>query len=123
MFYSEAGQFSTRYAADRRLFRLRQGVLGAAGLQGGVGGNGRMFVRAAQRAGFARLQRLAVRLQAVDALLLRQHLAAAGHQLGLADRQTLGGITCTQTRLFIAQDLPGQVEIIGSRNGLGMGIH
>lgn len=44
----------------QRLFRLRQGVLGAAGLQGGVGGNGRMFVRAAQRAGFARLQRLAV---------------------------------------------------------------
>ena len=67
----------------QRLFRLRQGVLGAAGLQGGVGGNGRMVVRAAQRAGFARLQRLAVRLQAVDAQLLCQYLALAGHQFGL----------------------------------------
>jgi branched-chain amino acid transport system permease protein len=28
MLYSEAGQFSTRYAADRRLFRLRQDRLG-----------------------------------------------------------------------------------------------
>ena len=51
-------------------FCLLQGLLCGGDIQRRIARNGRVFLRAAQRAGFAGLQRMAVLLQTLDALLL-----------------------------------------------------
>ena len=70
------------FALALQLFQLH-----LRGLHGGFGGryierrvsrNGRVFVRSAQRAGFTRLQGVALFFQALDALLLREQLALVG---------------------------------------------
>lgn len=63
---------------ERRLF-LFQGRFGGRNVKRLIGADGRMVGRTAERAGFIRLQLLAMGLQALDALFLLQEFLLVGH--------------------------------------------
>ena len=63
---------------ERRLFFLEGGFRGG-NVERGVGGDGRVFVRAAQRAGVAGLQLLAMVFQTLDAAFLVEQLLLVGN--------------------------------------------
>ena len=84
------GGFALFLALFQRRLGSVQRVLRGRHVQRLVGRHGRVLQRAAQGAGVAGLQGLAVRLQALDAALLLQQLALVGHHVAL------GGVALAQ---------------------------
>jgi len=85
---------------EGRLFFLERGC-GGGNVEGGIGGDGRVVVRAAQRAGFARLQLPAMRFQALDAVFLFEQFLLVGDLGG----EFLVLLAQDDQALFLGRDL------------------